>query len=57
MNFMQRLAALVPRPRLRLIRFHGVFAPNAKLCPEIIPSVPVNTNTPSADLGSGAEPE
>ena len=57
MNFMQRLAALVPRPRLRLIRFHGVFAPNAKLCPEIIPSVPVNTNTPSADHGSGAEPE
>jgi len=28
---MQRLAALVPRPRLHLIRFHGVLAPNAKL--------------------------
>ena len=26
---MQRLAALVPRPRLHLIRFHGVLAPNA----------------------------
>lgn len=23
-EFMQRLAALVPRPRLHLIRFHGV---------------------------------
>ena len=31
MEFMQRLAALVPRPRLHLIRFHGVLAPNAKL--------------------------
>ena len=28
---MQRLAALVPRSRLHLIRFHGVLAPNAKL--------------------------
>jgi len=29
---MQRLAALVPHPRLHLIRFHGVLAPNAGLC-------------------------
>ncbi|MDP3662818.1 MAG: IS91 family transposase [Nitrosomonas sp.] len=36
-EFMQRLAALVPRPRLNLIRFHGVLAPNAKLRAEIIP--------------------
>ena len=32
-----RLAALVPRPRLHLIRFHGVLAPNAKLRPAIVP--------------------
>ena len=31
MEFMQRLAALAPRPRLHLIRFHGVLAPNVKL--------------------------
>jgi hypothetical protein len=31
-------AALVPRPRLHLIPFHGVLTPNAKLRPEIIPS-------------------
>ncbi|MDP9129165.1 MAG: transposase [Candidatus Binatota bacterium] len=35
LEFMQRLAALVPRPRLHLIRFHGVLAPNAKLRREI----------------------
>ena len=40
----ERLAALVPRPRLHLIRFHGVLAPNAKLRPEIIPNVPVNVS-------------
>ena len=38
LEFMQRLAALVPRPRLHLIRFHGVLAPNAKLRGKIIPS-------------------
>jgi hypothetical protein len=38
LEFMQRLAALVPRPRLHLIRFHGVLTPNAKLRSDIIPS-------------------
>ncbi|MCA1852129.1 MAG: transposase [Beggiatoa sp.] len=49
LEFMQRLAALIPRPQLHLIRFHGVLAPNARLRPEIIPTVPVNAHTPSAD--------
>jgi hypothetical protein len=40
LEFMQRLAALVPRPRLNLIRFHGVLAPNAKLRPRTIPGRP-----------------
>ena len=38
--FMQRLAALVPRPRLHLIRFHGVLAPNAKLRALVVPQEP-----------------
>jgi hypothetical protein len=37
LEFMQRLAALVPRPRLHLIRFHGVLAPNAGLRAAIVP--------------------
>lgn len=36
-EFMQRLAALAPRPRLHLIRFHGVLAPNAGLRAAIVP--------------------
>jgi hypothetical protein len=51
LEFMQRLAALVPRPRFHLIRFHGVLAPNAKHRAEIIPSAPVNTTDNSADHG------
>ncbi len=30
LDFIARLAALVPKPRLNLIRFHGVFAPNSR---------------------------
>ena len=37
LEFMQRPAALVPRPRLHLIRFHGVLAPHAKLRAAIVP--------------------
>jgi hypothetical protein len=40
LEFMQRLAALVPRPRLHLIRFHGVLPPNAKLRPLVVPQGP-----------------
>jgi len=40
LEFMQRLAALVPRPRLHLIRFHGVLAPNARLRAQGVPQEP-----------------
>ena len=31
LDFLAKLAALVPRPRLNTLRFHGVYAPNARL--------------------------
>jgi hypothetical protein len=37
LEFMQRLAALAPRPRLHLIRYHGALAPNAKLRALVVP--------------------
>jgi hypothetical protein len=42
LEFMQRLAALVPRPRLHLIRFHGVLAPNARLRARVVPQGPAD---------------
>ena len=30
LDFIARLATLVPKPRVNLTRFHGVFAPNSK---------------------------
>ena len=40
LEFMRRLAALEPRPRLHLIRFHGVLALNAKLRALVVPQRP-----------------
>lgn len=40
LEFMQRLATLVPRPRLHLIRYYGVLAPNAKLRARVVPQGP-----------------
>ena len=37
LDFLSKLAALVPRPRRNLVRYHGVFAPNAKIRKLIVP--------------------
>ena len=49
LEFMERLAALVPRPRLHLIRFHGVLAPNAKLRSKIVPAPPERATETSSE--------
>ncbi len=51
LEFLQRLAALVPRPRLHLIRFHGVLAPNAALRPQIVPGETDQTTVSSKEAG------
>jgi len=38
-EFLARLAALVPQPRGHTTRFHGVFAPNARLRDAVVPEV------------------
>jgi hypothetical protein len=37
-DFIAKLAALVPPPRARLTRFHGIFAPNASLRAQLTPA-------------------
>ncbi len=46
LDFIARLAALVPRPRLNLTRFHGVFAPNSKQREHIVPTRQPKTQAP-----------
>ena len=53
LDFMSRLAALVPRPRLNLTRFHGVFAPNFKYRHKVVPQRPagwIDSDKPRAPL-------
>jgi hypothetical protein len=47
LDFIARLAALVPRPRLNLTRFRGVFAPNFKHRQRIVPRLHSGTSWPA----------
>ena len=38
LDFVARLAALVPPPRMHLTRYHGVFAPHSKLRAAVTPA-------------------
>ena len=48
MELMEKLAALVPRPRVHLTRFHGVLAPHYKFRKQIVP--PKTETTPKLEL-------
>ena len=53
LDFIARRAALVPRPRLNLTRFHGVFAPHCKHRARIVPHRPrgkVDNDQPTAPM-------
>ena len=52
LEFMQRLAARVPRPQLQLLRFHGVLAPNAKLHSLVMPQGPPAQAVVAAELAA-----
>ena len=46
-ELMGRLAALIPPPRVNMVRYHGVFAPKARLRPFVVPKLP--TDEPSTE--------
>ena len=48
LDFLARLAALVPRPRSHLLRYHGVLAPNARHRRLVVPT-PVPKPAPRDD--------
>ena len=47
LDLLSRLASLVPRPRVHLIRFHGVFAPHFKYRSLVTPAPSDETNKTS----------
>ena len=58
-EFLRRLARLIPAPRANLVRYHGAFSSNSALRDRIIPRVPKSGRTcghvKSAAPGAGAD--
>ena len=52
---MAKLAALVPRPRTNLTRFHGVLAPNSRYRDRVTPVSSGKVKKPTADADADAE--
>jgi Putative transposase len=55
LELLRRVASLVPPPRANLTRFHGVFAPGAKLRPFLVPQA--GAQEASAGLEAAARKE
>ena len=55
MELLEKLAALVPPPRLHLLRYHGLLAPRARGRGRIVPAKPVEEST-AADRASSVPP-
>jgi hypothetical protein len=47
LELIEKLAALIPPPRLNLVRYHGILAPNAHDRSQVVPSPPVPTAAPA----------
>jgi hypothetical protein len=45
LTFLERLASPVPRPMIRLVTYHGLFAPAAPLRPRVVPPPPSEDST------------
>ena len=55
LEFMERLAALVPAPRRHQLRYHGTLAPHAKWRPLIVPATQPATQPATGEAGCGLE--
>ena len=56
LEFLRRLAALVPPPRVNLVRFFGFFAPNASLRKHLVPKPPMLPPVPAVPLSPVPSP-
>ena len=65
LELIEKLAALVPPPRLNLLRYHGLLAPNARHRNQVVPAPPSPPVSPTpgaslaastASLGSPGQP-
>ena len=57
LEFIEKLAALVPPPRAHLVSYHGVFGPNAAWRSEIVPHPTNNHRATRSCCGGEADPD
>ncbi len=55
LEFLRRVASLVPPPRANLTRFHGVFAPGAKVRPFLFPQAGAEERSETRAQGGAEE--
>ena len=55
LDLIARLAALIPRPRVHLVNYFGVFAPSASYRERVVPPVPKQHATPCAHSPTPAQ--
>ena len=53
LDFLARLASLVPSPRVNLTRFHGVFSANHRLRAQVVPAQRGRGDGPPQARGQG----
>ncbi len=51
-EFIEKLAALVPQPRIHLTRFHGCLAPHAKIRSQIVPKKEEKESEPCTEAST-----
>jgi hypothetical protein len=56
LEFLRRVASLVPPPRANLTRFHGVFAPGAHLRPFLVPQAGEEEASVALEAAASKEP-
>ncbi len=56
-DFLARLATLIPPPRQHSVRYHGVFAPNAKLRSAVVPRAPAESASEPGPSHAAAIPD
>ncbi|WP_395833873.1 transposase [Cystobacter fuscus] len=57
LEFLRRVASLVPPPRANLTRFHGVFAPGAHLRPFLVPQAGEEEASVAFEAAARKEPQ
>lgn len=55
MELIEKLVALIPQPRMHMVRFHGLLAPNSKLRSKVIPK-PKEKNQSETNHGGAPDP-